>query len=310
MSDTFYCELDDGLISFGGDDAAAFLHAQLTSDVAGLNTLSTQYSGYCSPKGRLLATFLLWRLEDEIVLQLPGSLRESVQTRIGRYVLRSKVKVADAAARLKLFGVGGAGAASAVAALTDRAPTADHQVASAGALRIVRLPHERYLIVATAEAAATVRSKLDRVCAAQAAARWAALDVESGVPVITPGSEDAYVPQMVNLDLVGGVSYSKGCYPGQEIVARTHYLGRLKQRMYRIRVRGVDALEVGAPLYSPEFGAGQASGTILYAGGRSGDGAQALAVIQKASADARSVHLAALDGPPVEFLPLPYILPE
>jgi tRNA-modifying protein YgfZ len=104
---------DSALISFSGDDAAAFLHAQLTSDVLGLRAPSTQYSGYCSPKGRLLATFLVWRLENEIVLELPASLRESIQARLARYVLRAKVVVADATSRYTVFGVAGPGAAAA-----------------------------------------------------------------------------------------------------------------------------------------------------------------------------------------------------
>jgi folate-binding Fe-S cluster repair protein YgfZ len=114
---------------------------------------------------------------------------------------------------------------------------------------------------------------------------------------------------MVNLDRVGGVSFSKGCYPGQEIVARMHYLGRLKQRMYRIRVNGVTGVAVGDPLYSPEFGADQASGAILYPGAQSEHGVEALAVLQRAGADA-ALRFGALDGARVELLPLPYTLPE
>jgi folate-binding protein YgfZ len=262
-----YFELDEvGLISFSGDDAVSFLQAQLTSDVAALGVDKTQYTGYCSPKGRLLATFLLWRFDDEVVLQLPAALRENVQSRLARYVLRARVKIADATARYALFGVAGTDALNAIAAL------------------------------------ASVASRQD-------SAHWAALDVAAGIPVITAATQDAYVPQMVNLDLVGGVSYAKGCYPGQEIVARTHYLGRLKQRMYRIGVRGVAALEAGQPLYSPEFGPDQGSGAVLYTGARSGGLHEALAVVQRSSAEGQSVHLGSLDGPAVEFLSLPYTLP-
>ena len=305
MNDTFFCELDDGLICVTGDDAVAFVHAQLTSDVAGLDPLSTQYSGYCSPKGRLLTTFLLWRLENEIVLQLPAAMREGVQARISRYVLRAKAKLADARPRLALFGVAGAHARAAIATLSERVPEADHRVAAAAASHVTRVPLDRYLVLAAAANAGEIRATLASACTEAPPSRWRALDVEAGVPIVTERSQDEFVPQMVNLDLVGGVSYSKGCYPGQEIVARTHYLGRLKQRMYRVRVPGVESLAAGAPLYSPEFGPDQASGAILYSGGPG----EALAVIQKSSADSQSVRFGALDGPAVELLPLPYTLP-
>ena len=306
-TDSGFCTLDDAaLIAFSGDDAVAFLHAQLTSDVAGLAALTTQYSGYCSPKGRLLATFLVWKLEDEILLQLPAALRESVQSRLARYVLRAKVKVADASQRYTLFGAFGA---DALAVLTDRAPAAPHAIVCAGDLRIVRVPIDRFMILAPADGAEHVRARIGAALQARDAAVWRGLDVEAGIPVITTASQEQYVPQMVNLDLVGGVSYSKGCYPGQEIVARTHYLGRLKQRMYRIRVSGASGVETSQPLYSPEF-ADQACGAILSPGRPSAGGVEALAVIQKSSAESGSVRLGEPGGAPVELLPLPYTLPE
>jgi folate-binding protein YgfZ len=307
-----YFELDEvGLISFSGDDAVSFLQAQLTSDVAALGVDKTQYAGYCSPKGRLLATFLLWRFDDEIVLQLPAALRESIQNRLARYVLRSRVKIADATARYALFGLAGADALKALDALDARAPAALHDVGATAELRVTQLPVDRYLLLAPAERAPALRGALDSVVATrQDSGHWAALDVAAGIPVITAATQDAYVPQMVNLDLIGAVSYAKGCYPGQEIVARTHYLGRLKQRMYRIGVRGVAALEPGQPLFSPEFGADQASGAVLYTGAVAGDVREALAVVQRSSARAGSVRLGSLDGPAVEFLSLPYSVPD
>jgi folate-binding protein YgfZ len=299
---------DDALISFTGEDAAAFLHAQVTSDVLGLRAPATQYSGYCSPKGRLLATFLLWRFEDETILQLPASLREAVQTRLARYVLRAKVKVADATSRYTPFGIAGEGAVAARGRERGRVPAVPQQVVvAANGIRASAVPGDRYVLLVPSDSA---DSRFDAAFTKREAADWRALEVRTGIPVITGRAQEEYVPQMVNLDLVGGVSFNKGCYPGQEIVARMHYLGRLKQRMYRIRVSGVAAVEVGAPLYSPEFGPGQASGAILYPGAPDAHGAEALAVVQKASAESQAVRYGAPDGPAVEFLPLPYTIPE
>lgn len=305
MRSTYYELNDAALISFTGEDAASFLHGQLTSDVLGLGANRTQYSGYCSPKGRLIATFLLWRLEGEIVLQLPAELRETVQSRLSKYVMRARVKVGDASARFVVFGVAGDGAQQALGA---GAPAEMHAVRSSNGVAVARLPVDRYAVLVSAEHAAGVRMSLARAAARSEVSGWHALDVEAGVAVITTASQEKYVPQMVNLDLVGGVSYTKGCYPGQEIVARTHYLGQQKQRMYRIAVQATEPLRVGDPLYSAAFGE-QASGTILYLGAQTGHQREALAVIQRRSVEDATVHLHRPDGPRTEILTLPYSLP-
>jgi folate-binding protein YgfZ len=307
LTTTFYELKSVGLISFSGADAASFLHAQLTSDVAALPSPRTQYSGYCSPKGRLLATFLLWRREEEIVLLLPGALRESVQSRLAKYVLRAQVTVADATARYALFGIAGEAARSALAGLNGLVPGAMHDVVAADALEVTRLPIDRYLVLSPADRADAVRAALAQTAARGEESDWWRFDVAAGIPVITPASQEQYVPQMVNLDLIGAVSYTKGCYPGQEIVARMHYLGKLKQRMYRVRT--ADVLSAGDPLYSRDFGPDQASGAILYTSGGVSGGREALAVIQTSSAAAGAVHLKSLDGPSVELLSLPYPIP-
>ena len=295
---------DTALISFSGEDAVSFLHAQLTSDVAGLPALATQYSGYCSPTGRLLATFLLWRLENEILVALPVSLRESIQTRIARYVLRAKVKVADATSRYALFGIAGGEAASTLQRLLGCAVPLLHQVAAAHESYVATIPQARHLVLVPADASET-RTRIETAFVRRTTDEWCSLDIAAGIAILGAASQEEYVPQMVNLDLLGGVSFSKGCYPGQEIVARTHYLGRLKQRMYRVGLRGSTELRPGQSLYSAAFGPEQASGAVVYA-----SGGEALAVIQKASVEAADLHLGALDGPRLEILPLPYSFPD
>jgi tRNA-modifying protein YgfZ len=305
-----FFELDDvGLISFTGEDAASFLQGQLTSDVNGLAPGHTQYSGYCIPKGRLIATFLIWRREGEILLQLPAELRVSVQSRLSKYVMRSRVKVADASDQYVPFGVAGTEAEETVRALVGQTPDAMHAVVTSNEVAVTRLPIERYLILAVRERADALRPALANHAAHADPEDWAALDVDAGVAVITAKTQEKYVPQMVNLDLIGGVSYSKGCYPGQEIVARTHYLGQQKQRMYRISVPADHALALGQSLYSKAFGT-QASGSIVALGARSAEQCTALAVIQRRSVDERDIHLGQPDGPAVEILSLPYTLPE
>ena len=137
---------------------------------------------------------------------------------------------------------------------------------------------------------------------------WDLLDIRAGIPIITPATQEAFVPQMVNLDLIGGVSFDKGCYPGQEIVARMHYRGTLKQRMHLAHVDGVEQPQPGEKIYSAAFGE-QACGTIVSATRSPDGGFDALAVIQTASR-VDGVHWKSQDGPALRFLPLPYAIPD
>jgi folate-binding protein YgfZ len=305
-----YCELHDtGLISVSGADAAAFLQAQLTSDVTGIQGERVQYSGYCSPKGRLISTLLLWRTADEILLQLPGPCAESSRVRLAKYVLRSRVKLSDARERFRLYGIAGPDAPNVAQRLIGGAPHSDHEIVSRDGLSMARLSGHRYLLLASAADANALEARIGEP--ARAPDEWARMDVEDGVPWIMPETAERFVPQMVNLDLLGGVSFTKGCYPGQEIVARTHYLGRVKQRMYRVRIAaGSNVPRLGDPLFSPRFGAEQACGTLVGVASEGAGGYQALAVIQTESMRDNAVHWNDPAGPEVARLPLPYSLPD
>lgn len=304
----FFSELSGtGLIAVEGPEAASFLQAQVTSDVARMTPSQTQYSGYCSPKGRLLATFLVWRCGDDFLLQLPRALSESVRAMLAKYVLRARVKLSSDPQRL--FGIWGSGSARALLAFVGQVPERNHEAERSSDLCLTRLPVDRFLALVPEERAKTVRAFLCASAQEHAETAWDALDIEAGVPVITIATQDQYVPQMVNLDLIGGVSYTKGCYPGQEIVARTHHLGRLKQRMYRVVVRGATDVRAADPLFSQAFGSRQASGALLSVATTGPEGHIALAVIQKGSVEAQEVHWKSMGGPTVEFLPLPYAIP-
>ena len=299
---------DTGLIRASGADALAFLHAQLTSDIAGLEAFRTQYSGYCSPKGRLLATFLVWNVDDGVLLQLPRSLAADIRARLARYVLRSKVTLADATDAYACFGIFGANAPAALARLPVRAPEHVNEVLASEGILATRLRGDRFTILVPADRAPAVREILATCAQEEPQAAWTRLDIEQGIAVITAETQDQYVPQMVNLDLIGAVSYSKGCYPGQEIVARSHYLGRLKQRMYR--VRSSSPLATGDSLFSAAFGADQASGSVLNAAPESAAaGYDALAVVQTAAVETADLHWKSLDGPLLELKALPYPIP-
>jgi tRNA-modifying protein YgfZ len=223
-------------------------------------------------------------------------------------VLRARVAIADASDRYVLFGVAGDDAKSAAAAVYERVPMVIHDVTLSDSIAMTLLPGARYLVRVASADADRVRASLARIAEARDETVWSKLEIEAGIPLIVPCTQEEYVPQMVNLDLVGGVSYSKGCYPGQEIVARTHYLGRLKQRMYRIGITADAPPSIGDRLYSASFGPHQPAGTII-ATAPAQRGYEALAVIQT-SAVAGGVRWNDPAGPVVEVMALPYTLPS
>ena len=306
MPAAFFCELTQyNLLRFSGDDAQPFLHNQLTCDVAALARDRGTYGAYCTPKGRMLASFLLWRSEQDYFMQLPASLREPIQKQLSRFILRSKVKVADVTSENALIGVGGKDAEPLVQRAAGAAPGSACEIARAGAAAVIRLPGDRFQIVVPRGDASRVLEVLAAGATAVSTASWERLDIRAGIPTVLPATQEAFVPQMVNLDLIGGVSFDKGCYPGQEIVARMHFRGTLKQRMYLARIPGTGQPQPGDKVYSVGFGE-QACGTIVNAAPSPEGGFDALAVIQIAGAEKGAVHWQSLQGPALELSPLPY----
>jgi folate-binding protein YgfZ len=305
MTKSVFCELAQfGLIRFSGAEAQAFLHNQLSCDVAALTPGKSTYGSYCTPKGRVLATFLLWRAGEDFFMQLPSPLREPIQIQLSKYILRSKVKATDASSDWTLIGIAGKDASALVQRAVGDVPRGVHDVINTQDAMVIRLPGDRYEIVAANKSPAVIESLSDGAEKADPD-YWDWLDIRAGVPVILPATQEAFVPQMVNLDLIGGVSLTKGCYPGQEIVSRMHYRGTLKQRMYLANIAESGRPLPGERLYSPDFGE-QACGTVVNAARSPEGGHDVLAVIQIASAEKGDIHWKAADGVPLKFLTLPY----
>ena len=296
-----------GLIHFSGEDAEAFLQGQLSCDVRKITADAAQYGGYCTPKGRLLANFLMWRSNGGYTMQLPGSLCAAIQKRLSMFVLRAEVKVTDSSESLVRIGVAGTHAAALVEKNLGAVPNANLGVIHGDQASILRLAQDRFELVITPEQAPALWEKLSKDATPVGAACWDWLEIKAGIPVITPATQEQFVPQMANLEAIGGVSFQKGCYPGQEIVARTQYLGKLKRRMYLAHIQSATSIMAGDELFSADM-AEQSSGMIVNAAPSPDGGFDALAVIQMSSVEAGSVHWKSPDGPALEILPLPYTL--
>ncbi len=290
MSQTSRLHLRDwGVIRALGADAASFLHGQLTQDFALLDRDHARLAGFCTAKGRLLATMVGWRgdAEDEILLALPAETLAATLKRLSMFVLRAKCKLTDASAEFAVYGLLGTPAANAWTLVREGDAV---QIALPGAARALR--------VQPAAAAAPAGTELTPD-------DWAGAEAAAGLAWVRGATVEAFVPQMINFEVLGGVNFKKGCYPGQEIVARSQYRGTLKRRL---QVFETDApATVGQEIFhsaDPE----QPAGIVAGAGMRDGRTVVA-AEIKLAALEGGSLHLGSASGAALTPRPLPYEIP-
>lgn len=293
-----------GVLALSGEDAQTFLHNQVTTDLRNLTLGQATFAAYCTAKGRMLANFLIMRRGEDWLLLLPSVLCEPIGKRLSMFILRSKVKVRDASGEWVRLGVSGTGMEACVTALLGEVVA--EPIMSVGqndALLVIRLGQERFDVLVRPEAAPRVWEMLAQVARPVGTPAWDWLLVTGGVPVVLPQTQDLFVPQMANMEILGGVSFNKGCYPGQEVVARIQYLGKVKRRMF---LAHVDASATpGMALYSPEP-TDQAAGYVANVAPAPGKGTDMLVVALAPSVAAGEMRLETRDGPVLSFRPLPY----
>lgn len=292
------------LLQAGGVDATAFLHGQLSNDVQGLAPGESLLAGYCNAKGRLFALPRLWQVGDEWQLCLSADTAEVLLKRLRMFVLRSKV-VLRRREDCTLLGVAGDGAADCLQQAGLPVPGEVNAVSTCHDVMVLRLPGSsvRFQICVPDAAAPALWAVLAECARPASGSVFRLLDIDAGLPTIHAATLEAFVPQMVNLDRVGGVSFRKGCYPGQEIVARMHYLGKPSRRMYRLHAAG-SAPAPGMPVLDE---AGRDVGNVVDAQSADALGCRLLAVLQVTASEG-TLHLP--NGESLERLPLPYALDE
>jgi folate-binding protein YgfZ len=301
---------DFSLIRARGDDAQNFLNGQLSNDLRQLDATHSQLASWCSPKGRMLVIFRLFRRDKDYLLQLPVALQENTLKRLRMFVMRAKVTLESVDAELVSIGLSGPDAKKILADATGFAPSGDNGCETHEDITVINLPgpHPRYEIIAPTAAVEKQWESLKSKATPVGPAVWTWLDIMAGIPSIHPETNEEFVPQMANLEAIGGVNFKKGCYPGQEIVARMQYLGRLKQRMYRAHVKSETAPRPGGTIFAPDF-PGQSAGTVVEAQPSPDGGYDLLAVIQISSAAAGELHFGSETGPRLTLHSLPYSLP-
>ena len=287
-----------GVIRVTGEDATRFLQAQLTQDFALLGPSEVRLCAFCSAKGRMQASFIgLKRAEQEVLLLCSQDLLPTTLKRLSMFVLRSKVKLEDATGSFNVFGL--AGSLLVPSGLSGAAPWSKIDTDGASIVKLYPADQvQRALWLAPADAAPPAGP-------AMAPELWAWSEVRSGVVTLTLPIVEAFVPQMLNFESVGGVNFKKGCYPGQEVVARSQFRGTLKRRAYLIHCE--QPMQVGQELFEATDQE-QSCGLVAQTAAAPNGGWDAIASMQIAAAQLGNLTLGSAQGPALTLLPLPYPL--
>lgn len=302
-----------GLLEVSGEDAKAFLQGQVTNDVTQLTGSSSQFAGYCTPKGRLLALFQVFAHKDHLHLQFNRALLEPVAKRLKMYVMRSKVAIKDVSDEIIRIGVAGTGVEAKLNVFFAQDPQFTTLPQRANSLIdlsnavILRLAGElpRYEVFTSLEQATALWSAFtNEETVAVGKPAWDYLEINAGIPDVTPATQEAFVPQMINLDALNGINFKKGCYTGQEIVARTHYLGKVKRRTLIANIYSTVAPQVGDLLTGAD---GAEAGQLVRVAPSPTGGFNVLAEVRLDSKDLGEIKW---QDATLAFKEMPYIFPE
>ncbi len=307
-----------GLMTAVGEQSAEFLHNQVSNDIKSLTPAQARLAGYCSPKGRLLASMLVWREADEYFLQMSHSLLPATLKRLKMFVMRSKTVLSDVSDAWVAMGMGGTAADIALKHYFPVLPDVPYTKVSNEFGSLIRVSDAwgspRYQWMGNVNTAQQIWPQLTQTLAAAPSRIWRLADIYAGVPLVRVETQEQFVPQMINFELIGGVNFKKGCYPGQEIVARSQYLGKLKRRMQFAQITAtpsISQVHAGMEVFSvddPE----QACGMVVNAEiEEQSDHTQRFACLveMKTALVATEVHLGRCDGPILQFGTLPYAIP-
>lgn len=290
-----------------GADTEKFLQGQLTSDVRALDGTRSQLSAYCSAKGRALAIMRLFRRGEDYCLVLHSSLLEPTLSRLRKYILMSKVTLEAASDWVHVGYVDPQGDEELGTVLGCALPTSIDGTAQCNDVTVVRVPGAgaRFELIGVIDKLQPLWQQLATAATPVGPNAWDYLDIEAGIPCVYPETMEAFVPQMINLDLLGGISFKKGCYTGQEVVARTHYLGKLKRRMFRLYCEDSTPPAPGTSIFNTALRGDESSGTVVRAASALNGGSDMLAVLQLEAIASGELLLGAASGPRCRILPLP-----
>jgi folate-binding protein YgfZ len=305
MADSaFFCSLShEGVLAVRGADASKFLQGQLTCNLNYLSDDRASLGARCTQKGRMQSSFRILLEGDGVLMAMATELLEPQLADLKKYAVFSKSKLTDESAAWVRFGIERGEAA--LGRLGLELPTETDSVVRNDGLIAIRVSPERAELWVAADQADAIKGTLSADLSEGDLNQWLLGQVRAGIGQVMPGTRELFIPQMLNLQAVGGVSFKKGCYTGQEIVARMQYLGKLKRRLYRLQLSADELPEPGIQLFSPTHGS--SIGEVVIAA-RAGQHIELLAVLQAEAAESGDIHLGALEGPSLQLLDLPYEL--
>lgn len=295
---TLYELAQFGLIEVSGPDAERFLAAQVTSDITRSTESQSQISSWCTAKGRVITVLHIIRWRASYYLLLPADLLAVTLKRLRMFVLRAKVDVSDAGERVQKFGIAGHSAPALLEQQLGSAPAQSGAAAATGSSLVVRLHGAvpRYLVLTDPETVMPMQTALETLRRDAAVNAWNLFDIGAGVPWILSATSEAYLPQMLDLERLDGLSFNKGCYPGQEIIARLKYRGELKRRLYRgMTVTDTAPPPPGSPIFRDSDESGQSCGEILIAA-RQPTGESAFLAVVEIEAASLPLRIGATSG--------------
>jgi folate-binding protein YgfZ len=305
-----------GMIRATGEEAVVFLHRLFSNNVTGLARDAVQWTSFNTAQGRMLANFLLWHDDDGLCLAVSADLVPALLKKLSFYILRAKVKLGLPEQERALIGLAGPRAGEHLMHAALPVPEADMRQAVSADRRTIRLHDGLFILDLPATEAPTAFDSLRQSGVTPGGtANWQLASIRAGLPLITAATQEAFIALMLNFEIIGGVSFTKGCYPGQEIIARTQHLGKPKRRMFRIGLPSSAStadFPAGTTLYSSasESGDGQAVGTIVnFAPLPKGGEALAVIRVEHVQADGE-IRVGVPDGPCAQVLGHPYEVPE
>lgn len=304
------CDLSHfSTVVFAGPDAAEFMQGQFTNDVNKVSETHSQLSGFCNNKGRMIANFRLFKNQQNYFISIKNDLVERSINHLQNYVLRAEVAIQEVSEQLVHLGISGSNADSLLSPYIDNLSTEVNSVSYNDNYIVIRVAGQspRYEIFCSFEQAKSLWESASEHASIVNGACWDYLNIKNGLPFIDSHTSEEFVPQMVNMDLVDGVSFNKGCYTGQEIVARTHYLGKQKRRTYRISITSDSIPETGDQLATESSTENQYTGTLVTVYPVAKNQFEALAVIQIQAAEEEKLKLKNAEAE-ITLLDLPYSL--
>lgn len=305
MADSaFFCTLShEGVLAVRGADAGKFLQGQLTCNLDYLNEQRASLGARCTQKGRMQSSFRILLQGDGVLMAMATELLEPQLADLKKYAVFSKSKLTNESAAWVRFGI--VQGDSALAGFGLELPADTDSVARHDDLIAVRVSPDRAELWVPADQADSITGKMSAVLAPGDLNQWLLGQIRAGIGQVMPATREMFIPQMLNLQAVGGVSFKKGCYTGQEIVARMQYLGKLKRRLYRLSLPAGELPEPGTSLFSSSHGSSIGEVVIAAHAERN---VELLAVLQAEAAEGGDIHLGALEGPALQLLDLPYEL--